>query len=187
MIVTDLSNEIWKDIAGYEGLYQISNLGRVKSLPKIKGRAMTETRVLKNQIGGTGYWAIVLSKNGKKKQHRIHRLIATAFIKNNDNKPFINHIDGNKLNCSIENLEWCTARENTMHALENGLRKYIETPKGENVENAKLKQADVDYIRKVFVPRNKRYGINALSQKFNVERHTISKIIHNRTYKNWEN
>lgn len=175
--------EIWKDIKDYEGLYQISNLGRIKSLPKIKGRALTSEKILSPVIGNRGYKMIFLYKNGNKKRYSLHRLIAIAFIENKNNKPYINHKDGNKLNNSIENLEWCTCRENTMHALNIGLRKYIIAPKGENVKNATLKQEEADYIRRVCIPRDKEFGINVLAKRFGVDRHTISNVLNNKTYK----
>jgi len=108
--------EIWKDIEGYEGLYQISNLGNVKSLyfePPI---------ILKSSKDSRGYLYVVLSKNGKQKIGRIHRLVASAFICNPKNKPQVNHIDGVKSNNTVKNLEWVTNAENMKHASKNGLR-----------------------------------------------------------------
>lgn len=113
--------EIWRDIPGYEGLYQISNYGRVKSLPKIRGRALVGERILKWHILNE-YPYVILCSNGKVKNIAIHRLVATAFIENPDNKPIINHIDGNKLNWDISNLEWSTYSENTIHAYKTGLK-----------------------------------------------------------------
>ena len=103
--------EIWKDIPGYEGVYQVSNLGNVKSLP----------RMVSN---GKGYLCIELKdKNGKYHFCGVHRLVAVAFIENPDNKPQINHIDGNKKNNIVENLEWCTNGENQVHAYKMGLNR----------------------------------------------------------------
>lgn len=100
--------EVWKDIVGYEGLYQISNLGRVKSLPrpKTKGGIMTQ------HADKRGYKVVVLSKQGKLKVCKIHRLVAEAFIPNPGNLPQINHKDENKQNNCANNLEWCTAKYN---------------------------------------------------------------------------
>lgn len=119
--------EIWKDIKGYEGLYQISNLGRVKSLRKwIRGYNgyKNEERILKPYIHhGPDYYVVTLCKNKNKKMHLLHRLIAKAFIPNPNNYPQINHIDGNKQNNNITNLEWCTQSQNTKHAFKMGLEK----------------------------------------------------------------
>jgi hypothetical protein len=104
--------EAWKDIPGYEGLYQVSNLGRVKSLARYRmnnGNSQTfvEERILKPFICGKGYCKVELSKNGTAKPYGVHRLVATAFLTNINNYPQVNHKDENKLNNNAENLEWC--------------------------------------------------------------------------------
>lgn len=98
--------EIWKDIVGYEGLYQVSNMGRVRSLKR--------NIILKptSDMNGKGYYFVNLKRGNPKK---IHRLVAKAFIPNPDNKPEVNHIDGNTKNNKIDNLEWCTHQENCVH------------------------------------------------------------------------
>lgn len=101
--------EIWKDIVGYEGCYQVSNLGRVKSLNYLqKGKE----QILKAQVVSCGYFAVTLSKEGKSKTHTIHRLVAKTFIDNPDNLPQVNHKDEDKTNNRVENLEWCSAEYN---------------------------------------------------------------------------
>jgi hypothetical protein len=110
--------EIWKDIEGYEGLYQVSNLGRVKSLKK---KYSKEDRIRKLRLDKDGYLVVSLWKYGKPKTMKVHRLIAISFIENIENKSFVNHLDGIKNNNSIENLEWVTASENTKHAHYTGL------------------------------------------------------------------
>ena len=101
--------EIWKDIEGYEGLYQVSNLGRVKSLKVSK---IKSERIRKSYQQSSGYISIVLCKNGKVTNHKIHRLVANAFIDNPDNLPEINHKDENKANNCVDNLEWCDSSYN---------------------------------------------------------------------------
>ena len=105
--------ETWKDIKGYEGIYQISDKGRVRSLDRLdnKGRK-THGRILAVKHDGGGYCQVALSKDGKQKYPKIHRLVALHFIPNPDNKPQINHKDENKENNSVENLEWVTSKEN---------------------------------------------------------------------------
>lgn len=104
--------EIWKDIPDYEGLYQVSNLGRVKGL--IRGK------ILKQSILTNGYLNVWLSKDGRVKIKRVHRLVAMAFIPNPDNKPQVNHIDKDVTNNCVNNLEWVTASENQMHSYRFG-------------------------------------------------------------------
>lgn len=119
-------NEIWKDIQDYEGLYQVSNLGNIKSLhfgakanhPNWK---LQQEKNLKPRIATSGYYRVELYKSHTKKYFYVHRLVATAFIANPQNKTEVNHIDGNKLNNHIENLEWNTKSENIRHSFKTGL------------------------------------------------------------------
>lgn len=99
----ELNNEIWKDIPEYEGLYQVSNLGRVKN---------NKGLILKPRLYKDGYFDIKLSKNGKNKTKRINRLVALAFIPNHNNYPMVNHKDEDRLNNRVNNLEWCTNKYN---------------------------------------------------------------------------
>ena len=100
--------EMWKDIQGYEEKYQISNIGRIKN--KINNR------LLRPRVGTYGYYKVNLYKNKKVKTIEIHRLVAEAFIENPESKSEVNHIDGNKLNNNITNLEWVTHKENINNA-----------------------------------------------------------------------
>ena len=118
--------EIWKDIEGYEGLYQVSNLGRIKSLGKyihkLRGNIWTDEKIKKQHKDRDGYCRVNLYKNSKMKACMVHRLVAKAFIPNTENKKEINHIDGNKDNNITSNLEWCTRTENERHAYKTGLK-----------------------------------------------------------------
>nr|DAQ29436.1 MAG TPA: homing endonuclease [Caudoviricetes sp.] len=113
-------NEIWKDIEGYEGLYQVSNLGRVKSFDSIdKLGRIRKGRVLKGIKDVKGYLLVNLYKNSIVYTKRLHRLVAETFIPNLENKPQVNHIDENKANNIVSNLEWMTAKENINHGTRN--------------------------------------------------------------------
>lgn len=118
--------EIWKDIEGYEGLYQVSNLGRVKSLERYRKNhnklQKIEEKIKKTRQDKQGYLLVDLYKNNKIKTVRVHRLVAKAFIENIDNKETVNHIDGNKHNNRIDNLEWCTFKEQNKHLYLNELK-----------------------------------------------------------------
>lgn len=106
-------DEIWHDIEGYEGLYQISNKGRVKSLKWGK------ERILRPGIDTSGYYFIILYNDSVSKPFKLHRLVAQGFIPNLYNKPQVNHLDENKLNNCVENLEWATSKENTNYGTRN--------------------------------------------------------------------
>jgi hypothetical protein len=122
--------EIWKDVVGYEGSYQISSLFRVKSLKRIyevtkQGRiykVFQKEKDLKSTINGKGYYCVGLYKDNKKTTFLVHRLFAKVFIPNPENKPHINHINGIKFDNRIENLEWVTHSENIQHAYDTGLK-----------------------------------------------------------------
>lgn len=121
--------EIWKDIKEYEGLYQVSNLGRIKSLPKYRkaynGGYITKERMLNGYPNSTGYLRVFLKKNGREKKFFIHRLVAECFIENKDNKPEVNHIDSDFLNNNVNNLEWVNHQENMQHAWKSGRLNHI--------------------------------------------------------------
>lgn len=118
--------EIWKDVVGYEGLYQVSNLGRVKALSKTDrlGRFYPE-RLKAICDNGNGYKVVNFKVNCNSKMFTVHRLVANAFIPNPQNDQYINHIDGDKSNNRVDNLEWCTASENMVHAVKLGLHYHF--------------------------------------------------------------
>lgn len=108
--------EIWKDISNYKGLYQISNLGRVKSLSKKSGFLTLKERIMKPIIKDNGYCQIALFKDKKRCRKYIHRLVAEAFIPNPNNYPCINHKDYNKANNNVDNIEWCSYSYNNNYS-----------------------------------------------------------------------
>lgn len=124
--------EIWASVVGYEGLYEVSNLGRVKNLkrkvPFWRGMRTIPERILQNHINEYGYVYVRLYENAKGRNIKLHRIVAEAFIPNPTNKRCVNHIDGNKQNNTVENLEWVTHSENMQHASDNKL--WISWNKG---------------------------------------------------------
>ena len=120
-------DDTWKTIPGYENLYQASAYGEIRSLDRsVKGKdgrySFKSGRVLKKQIGNDGYYHVNISdKDNNLKLWSVHRLVALAFLDNPDNKPQVNHVDGDKLNNNVENLEWATASENMCHARDRKL------------------------------------------------------------------
>ena len=165
--------EIWKEIKGYEGLYQVSNLGNIKHLKFKKKNVLTggfsliKERILKPVKHYNGYVYVDLHKNGSHKITAIHRIVALNFIDNINNKPQVNHFDGNKENNNVINLEWCTMSENMIHALNNGLSR------------TKLLPNDVIEIRKLL-----KTGLTQLkiADIFDVKRCVIADISSKRTW-----
>lgn len=171
--------EIFKDIENYEGFYQISNLGRVKSLSRIVDnhsgfKKKLKERYLKPSISKTGYFVVSFKKNNVKKTFKLHRLIANEFISKIPNKKYINHINGIKLDNRIENLEWCTIKENNIHS-----RKIrLTNQEGYNNVSAKLTEEQVVFIR------NSVLSLTQLSFMFQVAFTTVYKAKNKITYKN---
>lgn len=126
--------EIWKDVVGYEGYYQISNLGNV----------MRNKKQLKKIVDKNGYVFVRLYKNGKQKHFSVHRLVAVAFIPNPQNLPEVNHIDANKENNFVNNLEWCTHTENMVHAKIMKLQKFNPLKGSLNPNSKSVMQYDTD-------------------------------------------
>ena len=121
-----MTEEIWKPVVGYEGLYEVSSLGRVRSLDRYDGRNhFIKGRILKLNDGGRGYLDVQLCSNGKVKHHLVHRMVAESFIQNPDNLPQVNHRDENPSNDNVDNLEWCDAKYNINYG--TGLTRAIDT------------------------------------------------------------
>lgn len=167
-----MGEEIWKDVEGYEVFYQISNTGKLKSLDRLilRNDGRINHVIEKIMIGGktpSGYIFHCLKICNKKEQKYIHRLVALHFIPNPENKPQVNHKDGNKSNNHFNNLEWCTSKENMIHAYDNGLSK-----KGEETRSSKLTELQVLEIR------NNKYKIcqEYLGLIYGVTKSCISRI-----------
>lgn len=129
--------EIWKDIKGYEGFYEVSNEGRVKSAPRLVDTVMNcrhyKTVILTPSLNDSGYYVVNLSKNGDTKTQRIHILVAEAFIPNLENKPCVDHINGIRNDNRVENLRWCTPKENSNFDL--AIEHLKESHKNQKNEN----------------------------------------------------
>jgi len=144
-------NEVWRPVEDYEGLYEISNYGNVKSLSRkvfvtnkynAKSTRKIKSKILIKQYIGT-YYVVSLCKNGKYKQHYIHRLVATSFLENKNNYNYINHKDENKLNNFVDNLEWCTQKYNCNYGNRNKI--VSEKKKNKPIKNFKrVGQFDFD-------------------------------------------
>lgn len=164
--------EKWNDIIGYEGFYSISTYGNVKSIRRTARIANNNTRsvrecILRSHIRGQ-YHTVCLRKNGSIKRFSVHRLQAIAFIDNPENKPCVNHKDGNKLNNNIDNLEWVTYSENVIHAFNNGLHPlYAKTNEWSNaIQTLRLYKSRLPqrYLRQIAIKEGIRYSkiFNAL-------------------------
>jgi hypothetical protein len=163
------TSEEWQDINGWQGLYAVSNLGRVKSYDREMAAHLTGTayihkgRVLTLKKTGN-YLGVSLFHDGAGRRFYIHRLVAQAFICNPSNLPEVNHKDGNTFNNYASNLEWVTRSENAQHAWETGLMKSPKPPCGELQHASKLTENDVKQIRIEFQPGSgprlaRKYGV----------------------------
>lgn len=159
------NNEEWRDIKGYDGKYQVSNHGRVRSLEYHNTKGIKRIGILKPALDKKGYKRCALSKNNILRTFKVHRLVAETYIPNPFNYPQVNHIDGNKQNNNVDNLEWCNNSHNQLHAYAVGLnpthvghKKGIRLTKiktGEVLEFDQIKKAAIflgicrDYLRQL--------------------------------------
>jgi hypothetical protein len=162
------NKELWLPIKGYEGLYEVSNTGFVRSIKSDK--------VLKME-NKNGYFSVNLYKNGQVHKY-VHRLVAQTFIDNPNNHQEVNHIDCNKHNNRVDNLEWCDRKQNLKHSYEHGLKRY-----GVLHGCHKLTDEDVTNIRKEYVEGDREHSLHALGKKYNVNWCTIQAIVKGRLWK----
>lgn len=176
--------ELWKDIQEFNNDYQISNNGRIRSKSAViirsNGKPYTRAaKILKPSTSGRGkYLGGAVCVNKKMTSYKIHRYVAKYFVDNPNNKPEVNHIDGNTLNNHFSNLEWVTRKENIQHCIDNNLQDAF---KGEEVGTSILKENEVLAIRKEFKPRVVTRRV--LAEKYNVSEATIKDILYRRTWK----
>lgn len=162
---------MWKQIKDFKD-YEISDKGEVRSL-KYKKKTL-----LKGRLSKDGYLRVSLRKNGKAYEFKIHRLVADAFIPNPENKPTINHINGDKTCNKVNNLEWATRAEQMQHAYKLKLKKPVNCP------HRKLTKEQVLEIREIYKPHDKKYGMLALAKKYKVSGATIKRCVNHIYYKN---
>lgn len=163
----------WRPVVGYEDHYDISNYGHLMSYRR------PNPRIHEPYIREKGYRMYKLSLNTVEKSFLAHRLVAEAFIPNPENKPYINHIDGNPNNNHISNLEWCTPMENVQHAIKTGLTNSTNRAYGEQQGHARLTETKVINIRHC----RGAIGPRQLAVLYNVHKSTIQAIWYRRTWK----
>jgi len=185
----DIKNEIWLPIPNFEGYYEASNMGRIKSLDRTiekpdekTGKISYMTRrgkIFKIRFKhNRRYMSIRLSKNGKTVGYPIHRIIAMIFVPNPDNKPQVNHINGIKTDNRAENLGWVNNSENILHAIDSGLMKYAI---GESHGSAIFTEDNVLRIRELYA--SKKYNLEEIGKMFNTNRSRIHEIVKRKTWK----
>lgn len=174
-----MNDEDWRPIQGFEGVYEISSLGRVQ---RVKGACGTRPGRTLKHLTNWAYPSVALHKGGLRKQVAIHRLVAIAFIPNSNNLPQVNHIDGDKSNYSINNLEWVTCGENHAHAYRTGLRSNLGNPNfgrnGAKNGRAKITNAIAEEIRGLRGTMSQ----SAIGQIYGIGQSQVSAILSNRTW-----
>lgn len=181
--------EVWKDVVGYEGLYQVSNFGNVKSLDRIVNKPNGVSYLRKGKIctqskSNLGYMTVGFTVNNKKVNKYVHRLVAEAFITNMNDYPQVNHIDCDKTNNRMYNLEWCTNSQNHIHASKNGLNKlhlHRVAYSGEENGRSLLTKEQVLEIKQKYIPY--KYSAKKLSKEYNVSESCITHILNNTSWK----
>ena len=188
-----------KDIIGYEGLYAVTEYGKVWSYPKrvnsFKGSWMVQHEYVntKRRIKPHVQYTVPLSKDGKRIRHQVHRLVAQTYIPNPENKPQVNHKDGNPLNNNVDNLEWATQSENMRHARDSGmLNQYTEKSMANRSLQGRKNQHNTVKARRMFtmeevaeIKKTYSEGVKsarAIAKELGCSNNTISNICNNKTY-----
>lgn len=166
--------EIWKDIEGFEGIYKINTFGEVYSFIYNKKLKPYDSKSRFHK----GYLKVRLYKNGKHYECTIHRLVACMFIENPENKPDVNHKDGNKLNNYVENLEWCTKSENIIHAFKTNLKDFSNG----KAPSCKLNIEQVKEIKNMY--KTNSFSQSHIAKSFNISPQLVNMIIKNKIWIN---
>lgn len=169
--VMQYTEEIWKDVIGYEGLYQVSNLGRIKSLPR--NGTVKNTIILRTD--GKLYDVVRLRKNDIPKPFLVHRLVAIAFIPNHENKPCVNHIDGIKHNNMLSNLEWVTRSENEKHAHVTGLKDFKK-------DKNPARKINSEIAEKIRLKALSGLTQRSIAKEYGITQSTVSNIINRKLW-----
>ena len=177
LCIQDLPHEIWRDVVGYEGLYQVSNYGRLKSFYGKKGK------ILAGKFDAQGYSHCALAKNKVAKMELLHRIIAQTFLPNPENNSVVHHKDHDKMNSCVWNLQWTTHSQNILYAFQSGIMK---NPSGVDSHNSKLTAEQVRWIRENYIRNDKKFGAPAFAKYFGVTVGTIYNVVYRRAYKNVE-
>lgn len=177
--------EQWKEIIGYETMYEVSNLGNVRSIERVTNNGKKRKgKILKPSMTTNGYLTARLCKDGKSVAHSIHRLVAIHFVSNPDGKPYVNHKDGVKINNLSENLEWSTPSENIQHANRTGLRNQDAINEAVRKAVTKITPEQKQWIKDNYIRGDKEFGRKALAIKFNVHEQYITIIANSKVGEN---
>ena len=185
VFIKRIMTEIWKDIKGYEGFYQVSNIGKIRSVDRLVHNPRYGFQKLKGKLlsaspNSHGYPQIGLTQKGKRKTLKVHSLVALYFLDKISNKNEVNHKDGDKLNNRVENLEWCTRSENILHAFAFDLK---EKPKGELNGQSKITKAEVIEIREMYKGRGKGLSLAKIALIYNLGSTQVSRIIKKQSWR----
>lgn len=183
-----LEGEVWKPVLGWEGLYSVSNFGRVKRERRATTHKNQSTsfpmvypeKILSANCDSRGYPQVALnavSEGRERRVARVHRLVTEAFLDNPENKPFVNHKNSNPLDARVENLEWCTASENIRHAIEAGRLTY------KLGEESPTNKHDADKVRRIYIEAKlKTMPQEKIGKKYGVPQITVSNILTKKTW-----
>lgn len=179
--------EEWRDVEGFEGFYQVSNLGRVRSLDRIVpypnsryvngvGKREFLGKILKLNTNKHGYLQVTLRKNGIQTTHKVHQLVAIAFLKKPDFRCVVNHKNSKRDDNQVDNLEWCTQQQNLMHAAEKGAMSRFEN----SHNNTTITKETVLQIRKLYEGGQK---IITIANSYNLKHNHVESIVKRRTWR----